>query len=302
MKPTLAVSSVGLVDRKAVAPVRCRFTAGWLACRDSVVAVNATELLELLGRIEESAIRGEVVEALLLCQKLGGDASSAELRGWARNELEGYPQEATPPEYRRVRGQLFGDGAAPGQRISGAAIPMDALPREVSEELAKGLPARESISELEARAGKEHSKLGIHDMGKMLELINSANTSLVTYDMAYLGISGAAFRGLITAVRSRIVELATQVRSSLPDRERLGIGTVRDAVTEALSSSIMVVGDHNALIVGDGTTANVSAVSDSRPPAEPTPKVWRWLKRVLEAIVSVGTGVSVLWGGSFNPM
>ena len=302
MNPTLAVSSAGLVDRNAVAPVRCRFTGGWLACRSSVVAVHATELLELLGRIEESAIHGEVVDALLLCQKLGGDASSAELRGWARHELEGYPQEATLPEYRTVRGQLFGDGAAPGRRISGVAIPMDALPRAVSEKLAKGLPVRGSISELEARSGKEQSKLGIHDMGKMLELINSANTSLVTYDMAYLGISGAVFRGLITAVRSRIVELVTQVRSSLPDREILGIGTVRDAVTGAWSGTIMVVGDHNALIMGDGSTANVSTVSDSGPPAEPTHRVWRWLKRVLEAIVAVGTGVSVLWGSSFHPM
>ena len=41
---------------------------------------------ELLDRIEDAATDDPLVEALLLCQKLGGDAEGAELRDWAKHE------------------------------------------------------------------------------------------------------------------------------------------------------------------------------------------------------------------------
>ena len=119
---------------RGAASARC----GWLAGRGSVAAMNSAELLDLLGSIEQAAIDGDVVQALLLCQKLGGDADSAELRDWARHELKGYPGTVYLPDYRRVKAQLFGDGAAPGQRISDVPIPMDAPPLDVQAGVGEG--------------------------------------------------------------------------------------------------------------------------------------------------------------------
>lgn len=67
---------------------------------------------ELVDRIEDAAIDGEVVEALLLCQKLGGDAGSTELREWAEPELEGCPHGEPPSEHRLASGQLLAAGSA----------------------------------------------------------------------------------------------------------------------------------------------------------------------------------------------
>lgn len=140
-------------------------SGAWLAGRGSVAAVNSAELLD---RIEQAAIDGDVIKALLLCQKLGSDAESTALADWARHELKGYPESGDLPEYRRVRTQLFCDGAAPGQRISGVPIPLDALPSGVQAEMAKGLALRGSISELAARTDEQQSKFAPRQMGAML--------------------------------------------------------------------------------------------------------------------------------------
>lgn len=43
---------------------------------------------DLLDRIEDAAITGDVEQALLLCQKLAGNADSSDLRDWAQQELK----------------------------------------------------------------------------------------------------------------------------------------------------------------------------------------------------------------------
>ena len=258
---------------------------------------------ELLDRIEQAAIDGDVVRALLLCQKLGSDAESTALADWARHELKGYPETDYLPEYRRVRTQLFCDGAAPGQRISGVPIPMDALPSAAQAKMAKGLPLRGSISELAERADQKQSKFAPGQMGAMLRLINATNESFVTYDVAYFGISGAVLRGVVDAVRSQVVELATQLRSSLPDGAPLDSATVNAAVSETITAPMVnITGDYNEVTLGDSGDVKVSAVSSGSSSSEPKHRVSRWLKRILEAIVAIGTVVGVLWGGAGSPL
>ena len=140
-------------------------------------------------------------------------------------------------------------------------------------------------------------------MGGVLRWINAANEGFVTYDVAYFGISGAVFRGVVDAVRSQIVELATQLRSSLPDGAPLDSATVKAAVSETIAAPIVnIVGDHNEVTVGDGGDVSVSAVSNDGSSSEPKGKIWRWLKRILEAVTTIGTVVSVLWGGAGSPL
>ena len=258
---------------------------------------------ELLDRIEQAAIDGDVIKALLLCQKLGSDAESAALADWARYELQGYPETGYLPEYRRVKAQLFGDGAAPGQRISDVPIPMDALPSSAQAKMAKGLPLRGSISELAARVDEKQTKFALRQTGLLLRVINAAYEGLVTYDFAYFGISGAVLRGVVDAVRSQVMELTTQLRSSLPDGAPLDSATVQAAVSETITAPMVnITGDYNVVATGESGDVTVSAVSNGGSSSEPKHRVSRWLKRILEAIVAIGTVVGVLWGGAGSPL
>ena len=63
----------------------------------------------LLGKIEEQAIDGDISKALRLCLSLGGKTGSTDLRGWASLELNGYRGQDVP-EYRRIVAPLQVDG------------------------------------------------------------------------------------------------------------------------------------------------------------------------------------------------
>lgn len=257
---------------------------------------------ELLDRIEEAAIDGEVVQALLLCQKLGGDADAVELSDWARHELEGYPLDASPPDYRRVRGTLRGDGAAPGQRVRAVAIPLEALPAAQQEEFSKGIPFWDSISEIAARSKRDVFGWTPAHMGKMLDWVNSSNASLVVFDMVYFELHGAAFEGVLAAVRSQIVGLVTKLRSSSATDNQFDPAVVQAAVSGLITGSVVnVTGDHNQVAVGAGGDIQQDAATEGRSKSGPMHRIWRWLKRILEAIAVFGAVVAFLGGGSINP-
>lgn len=124
----------------------------------------------------------------------------------------------------------------------------------------------------------------------------------MTYDVAYFGISGAVLRGVVDAVRSQVVELATQLRSSLPDGAPLDSATVNAAVSETITApTAYITGHHNVVTMGDSGDVTVSAASSGDSSSEPKNRVSRWLKRILEAIIAIGTVVGVLWGGAGSP-
>lgn len=257
---------------------------------------------ELLNRIEEAAVNGDVVEALLLCQTLGGDADSAELQEWVRHELEGYPLDASPPDYRRVMGQLVADGAAPGRRLSGVPIPMDALTDGLSKQLARGIPLWDSISVIVARSTGGPVGWTPGNAAELLHAVNSSNASLTRFDHVYFKLSGPAFSGVVTAVRSRIVELVAQLRLSHPADEQLDPAAVQLADSEVSTGSVVnVTGDHNRITVGDSGDAQVCAGSDGRSTDKPMSGVWRWVKRIVEAITVIGSVAGTVGSSSFNP-
>lgn len=276
---------------------------GWVADRGSVAVMKVPELLDLLDRIEGAAINGDVVEALLLCQKLGGDADSAELLDWAKQELKGYSEEVSLPEYRWVRASMLGDGAAPGTRVRGTPIPLDVLPGADREAFSAGVPIVASILEIQELATREKVACRPNQAAGLLSAINASNTGTVVFDDIYFQMPGPALSGVIAAVRSRMVGLVTQLRTSLPDDAQQGQASVQAALSEAIAApTVNIQGSHNALIMGDGSAAGVGAVVEVGSPAEPKRKTWRWLKRVLEAVTGVGTVVAFLGGGSINPI
>ena len=255
---------------------------------------------ELLDRIEEAAIDGDVTKALLLCQKLGGDADTAELRDWAKHELEGYPQEATPPEYRRVAVLLLANGVfLGGTPITGHPIPMDVLSEADRKEFGSGMLLNMPVSQIQANAAKAKVEWRPSHSARIIDAVNAGNKAPTMYDDVYFAMPGHGCAAVIVAVQSRIVGLITLLRSSLADNEDLAPSAVQAATSEVLSGSVVyVTGDHNRINVRD--SGNITAANDGDTSSKPSRRVWRWLKRILEAVTGIGTVVGVLWGGSGN--
>ena len=114
--------------------------------------------MTLLEEIQHSAIDGksDLAEVLQKCKLLGARLHSQPLEDWLVWESNGYPQEATVPEYRIWRLKVFGNFAGPfGTGIRNAPISLDLLSflPDKSKELYRRYQCRESIAAIEATLG-----------------------------------------------------------------------------------------------------------------------------------------------------
>lgn len=248
---------------------------------------------DLLDRIEDAAVTGDVEQALLLCQKLAGNADSSDLRDWAQQELEGYSRDAFPPDYRRLRGGLYGNGAQPFRRVSRIPIAMDAVPRVLQVVLDAGVPVFDSISQVTLEASEDMVTLSLPRMTKYMDDINSRSEGIV-FDQLYIGVRGSAYSGIITAVRSRIVNFVAALRSTSSVSDRLSAGDVASAVSTAISSpAINVTGDNNRVTVSDSGNAN-SETNTKKKITEQQGGRRSWLRKVAAVATIVGAVVASL--------
>lgn len=265
----------------------------------SVAAMSSAELLD---RIEEAAVNGDVVEALLLCQTLAGDADSIELQEWATHELEGYPEGEPPPAYRQVPGQLFVSGATPLAQFSVVTIPLEILPEPERTVYEQGVPLLHSISEIVERAAEDRVRVRPGTPTRMLQAVNSAHDAPPMFDDIYFRVTGPAFGTVVTAVRSQIVKRAAQLRQSLPADERPDSAAGTPVASEVATGSVVnITGDHNQIAMGTGRDVQQRAALGGRSNGGPMHRIWRWVKRILEAVTVFGAAVGFVGGGSFNP-
>ena len=98
----------------------------------------------LLGKIEEQAIDGDISKALRLCLSLGGKTGSTDLRGWASLELNGYRGQDVP-EYRRIVAPLQVDGMTMSHHVKGHTISTYDLPDFVGDTISENVEFRQSL-------------------------------------------------------------------------------------------------------------------------------------------------------------
>ena len=244
--------------------------------------MNQSEpVAELLRRIEDEALDGDVVKALLLCQKLGGHAGSDLLRLWAQKELNGWPTGEELPDYRSRKGAMIGVGSVPGALAEmEMAIPTDALPQELRDAGILDVPVRESISSLQELAGREHLRFMPGNSARLAALVNESNVGSFVVGQVHLSCPGSTYAGIITAVRSKVIDLTSELERSLPAAVTISDKRLKSAVT-SVAERLVVVGDHTTITVGDKS----KAIGDNR----------RWMSG-RRGVTAVSTGAVAISG------
>ena len=124
-------------------------------------------------------------------------------------------------------------------------------PNRSAQEYAKGIPLLHPISEIEARATQARVDTRPSNTARMLQAVNSANKSLVTYDDIYFKMSGPALGGVVTAVRSHIVKRVAQLRESLPADQHPDSTAGEPVASEVTTGSVVhITGDRNQGCLG----------------------------------------------------
>ena len=255
---------------------------------------QAQSVSDLLRRIEDETLDGDIVKALLLCQKLGGHAGSDLLRLWAQKELNGWPTGEELPDYRNRKGAMIGVGSVPGALAEmDMVIPTDVLPRELRDAGILDVPVRESISSLQAHAGKDHVRFMPSNSARLAALVNESNTGSFVVGQVHLSCPGSTYAGIITAVRSKVIDLVSELGRSLPAAVTIDDKRLESAVT-SVAERLVVVGDHTTIAVGNKS----KMIGDNRR--------WKSGRRGVAAITTgavaiIGAVVELLRRGSIWP-
>lgn len=177
----------------------------------------------LLTEIERGALDDNVPLATTLrkCVALGGQAGSAELRGWASRELTGYEAgDDDLPEWRIVGAVLQIDGQAVRAIIKGQQISPMTLPDFARDAIKEECPLRMGVAALEALLvrSEEYVHLGPPGASDLVLYMNHQNSNQFEHiERLYWSISKAVIRAVLDRIRTTLVELVAEMRAGMPE-------------------------------------------------------------------------------------
>jgi hypothetical protein len=205
----------------------------------------------LLRSLRERVLdEGEPLAGLLRkCLLLGAETGSVSLRDWARLELNGYVDESSLPDYRKISGvpmsmdSMSGNTWATGQTITRMQLPASTW-QYVPEYLFLTQPIEE-IGRLAQEKTLRFKPAGLAMAQSVWNGELGPFQSIV--DLSYVA-PGSVFAGLLGQVRTKLVDLIADLTmatplTKLPRREDVDaamihrIGNVRDVYATTLVNS-----------------------------------------------------------------
>ena len=185
----------------------------------------------LLAQIEAGALdsKTSLADTARKCVALGGHSGSAELRDWARQELNGYKGESIPA-YRVVPAILAVDGHNFAHRITGQQISTSDLPEFARETLEPEVPLTSGVAELEVLAAKPGTLQIQHPgISSLVSYMNSTNDSGYAITSLYWKVGTSHVHGVVDTIRTMLVALVAELRAS-----GIGEGPSAEAVDQAI--------------------------------------------------------------------
>lgn len=241
----------------------------------------------LLARIEHGALDGKssLADLLRLCITLGGHAQSADLRDWARRELEGYSGTTVDmPDYRRVAAPLLADGFSGRFAFTGKQLSVMDLPEFARSELTGGLVIDFGVAQLEKHAKQsESARLQPSGLDLLAHFMNRSPEYSARIERIYYDVSPHVFDSIVDAVRTTLLSMVAELRGAgvrdgdVPSKE-IADQAVQVVIYGAKRNSVTI---NSPRAVGAGAAALVQASESHAVPA--------WIRGPWGAAVGVAT-------------
>jgi len=190
----------------------------------------------------------------LLASRLG----SVPLEDWVRFESEGYPPDAELPPYRKIPVSYLAHFSGPfGSGIKNAPIPL-AIINEFAGERWMRREVRESVSVVDALA-KQGEKSGslTTDAADLIFALQGKIYENYACNSVIGRIASSSLVGLLNAVRSKILELTSQLEKSVPNAAEIELASQPD---EVVADQERVTRITQQIFYGDVTTHNVQGL------------------------------------------
>ena len=209
--------------------------------------------MDLLGDIRDDLLdqSSDLTDTLRKTIMLAQEHQSSVLREWVESELNGYPELATVPEYRRVRITLAGTFKGPaGRSIPGVGISAAGLHWRVRDSI-NNLYIHDSVAALEDSLAHDvhHRNLPVQVVAWLREA-NQMEEDMELVE-AYQQISRYSIVGILQSIRNRLLDFVLEMQKlEAASNDENGDGAETEAARDAIN--IIIRGDNNSVVAAGG--------------------------------------------------
>jgi hypothetical protein len=249
-----------------------------------VALFRSSSLLMSVERdLERDAPVAKVLRNVLL---LGGKSGSSVLRDWAAQELRGYESDDALPDYRRLDALLQADFALPGGgMLKHRTVAPWEFPEFARDAMSGPVPLSMSIAEIQDMKGRADGgmvRLSPPGVSELMFLINHEVGHINQVVAIYWSVSVTALEGVLDQVRTRLVQLAAEMRAETPEKKSIPEREVADrAVVHVIAKGRSTVN----LVSGGPNSSNSVTMPASRDEAPSGAGRTRTAVRVVWSVV-----------------
>lgn len=180
-------------------------------------------------------------ETMVLAHKLKSD----ELKAWIKAELEGFPNDAELPSYRKFRAPSVGTGTAAGMRGTNVHIPTDVLPDYMRDHIEDGSVCI-SVPELESLLGSTDDLFYTPWPEQSLRAFNRSPHRPLTLVAASIVMSRGLLEHVLGSVRTRLLTFVLEIEDLNPDAGEIpSVAKVSPTQIQQIFEKVIMKSEHH---------------------------------------------------------
>jgi hypothetical protein len=232
-----------------------------------------------------------LVETLRKLILLGAHVSSPGLRDWASNELRGYANSESLPEYRVLAAPILMDAVDSYAMVRGQRVGVSELPDFAQDSLDESVELRMGLGEIEEmirrNGGADRTvKLSVPGARELARIMQHEAPRPLHIDSLYWAVSAVTLQGLVEQVRNRLAELLAELRALTPRTQDVPSPEQAEQAVSIVIKGVLSRYTINTVVGGD---QNISATSALEREGSDKIPFWTLGRRVAAIVVGAFT-------------
>ena len=214
------------------------------------------EIIDIL-----SSDKGKLSDALIKTKVLLHQIGHKELVGWVNNELNGYQNRDSVPDYRIVPAQVLVNASNLAYEVTAHPIPLSHLENKHRESIETS-KMDQSLAVLEQFAENNTGHLQAHIPMETYGILAKGLSNSYNINRAWSEVSSTSVTKILIQVRSRLLDFLLELKDELPNElnEEEAKAHINKVDAGNLFNSA-IFGDNTTIVVGNENIQNVSNIN-----------------------------------------
>ncbi|OOZ41643.1 response regulator receiver protein [Solemya pervernicosa gill symbiont] len=220
------------------------------------------EIITILSS-QESSLSDALLKTKILLHKIG----HKELVEWVNNELNGYPDKSSVPDYRVLHAEVLANAVNHAYQFNRMQIPIGHLPEEQQESLTN-IEMDQSLVSLEKLVSKEGSHLRSPIPIETNYFLQEGLDESIHINSSWCEVQPSQIIQIFIQVRSRLLDFVLELQDGFGEgatdeelRDRSGELDTKGLFATTIFGDNASIGDNAIIVVGDNNQQSIANVA-----------------------------------------